>query len=97
MSVGSDDVLHLTLLGEAALNAECAVFVADEEGQIVAANDAMCEVAGLDRKALAAKRLDDVVPPGSYQAIATRVASLPYLLGFFMPQAGALRGRPRRR
>ncbi len=97
MSVPSDVLLHLTLLGEAAMNADCAVFVANEEGQIVAANDLLCDVAGLDREALLAKPLNEVVAPGSYQAIETRVASQPYLLGFFVPEVASHRRRRRPR
>lgn len=97
MSVPSDTLLHMALLGEAALNADCAVFVANEEGQIVAVNDLLCEAAGLERAALLAKRLDEVVAPGSYQAIETRVASQPYLLGFYVPETASHRRRRRPR
>jgi PAS domain S-box-containing protein len=87
----------MALLGEAALNADCAVFVANEEGRIVAVNDLLCEVTGLEREGLLAKRLDEVVAPGSYQAIQTRVASQPYLLGFFVPEVASHRRRRRPR
>lgn len=93
MSVSSEALLHMALLGEAALNADCAVFVANDEGQIVAVNDLLCEVAGLERPGILAKRLDEVVAPGSYQAIETRVASQPYLLGFYVPEAASHRRR----
>jgi PAS domain-containing protein len=96
MSVPGDALLHLTLLGEAALNADCAVFVANEEGQIVAVNDLLCDLLDLEREALLAKRLDDVVAPGSYEAIETRVASQPYLLGFFVPEVASHRRHRRR-
>jgi PAS domain-containing protein len=97
MNVPSETLLHMTLLGEAALNADCAFFVANEDGGIVAVNDLLCEVVGLEREALLAKRLDEVVAPGSYQAIETRVASQPYLLGFFVPEVASHRRRRRPR
>ena len=40
MNVPSETLLHMTLLGEAALNADCAFFVANEDGRIVAATTA---------------------------------------------------------
>ncbi len=46
MSARPDDVVQLTLLGEAAQNADCAVFVVSEEGEHIAANDCASELLG---------------------------------------------------
>ncbi|MHB8470257.1 MAG: PAS domain S-box protein [Gaiellaceae bacterium] len=52
MSSRSDDVLQLTLFGEAAQNADCAVLVVTDEGQVVAVNDAATEFLGYTREEL---------------------------------------------
>lgn len=121
MSSGPDDVLQLTLLGEAALNADCAVFLVSEEGEHVAANGAAVELLGYSRDELkrlpaqglgdgigamlaggqgpaqvALRRKDGSTVAGEYRAIATRVASLPYVLAFFVPADPPRRRRMRR-
>ena len=109
MSARPDDVLQLTLLGEAAQNADCPVFVVSEEGEHVAVNDAAADLLGytrdelkrvtvqalgasLDGGTVALRKKDGSTIEGEYRAIATRVASLPYVLSFFVPV-----DRPRRR
>jgi PAS domain S-box-containing protein len=106
----SDDVLQLSLLGEAAQNAEFAMFVVNDEGEHVALNDCVTRVLGYTRSELMklrAHELSDAVEPvlarakqsadvelrrkdgstvrGEYRAVATKVASLPYLLVLFTP------------
>lgn len=117
MSSRPDDVLQLTLLGEAAQNADCPVFVVSEEGEHVAVNDSAVDLLGYTRDELrrltvqelgdgldatlagkqgrarvALRKKDGTTVAGEYRAIATRVASLPYMLAFFVPA-----GPPRRR
>lgn len=121
MSARPDDVLQLTLLGEAAQNADCPVFVVSEEGEHVAVNDAAAELLGYTRdelRGLAVQELGDGIDAmllgrrgpatvtlrkkdgstveGEYRAIATRVASLPYVLAFFVPADPPRRRRLRR-
>ena len=113
MSSRPDDVLQLTLLGEAAQNADCPVFVVSEEGEHVAVNDAAADLLGYTRDELkrvtvqglgaspedgtvALRRKDGTTVEGEYRAITTRVASLPYVLAFFVPADPPRRRRARR-
>ena len=95
MTPDTDELLHLTLLGEAAKNADCIVYVANDEGQIVAMNDLLCEVTGLSRKQLAETQLDQLDLPGTDHRFTTRVASLPYTLGVVILDVSAHRRRRR--
>lgn len=121
MSSDPDDVLQQTLLGEAAQNADCAVFLVSEEGEHVAMNEAAAELLGYTRDELkrlpvqaigdgidamlvggqgpakvALRKKDGSTVAGEYRAIATRVASLPYVLAFFVPADPPRRRRLRR-
>ena len=93
MTPDSEELLHLTLLGEAAVNADCLLFVADENGQIVASNDLLSEVTGLSRAELAKTRADRLELQGTEYRIETRVASQGYTLWIVVPEVSGHRHR----
>jgi PAS domain S-box-containing protein len=54
MSIHADDLLQVTLLGEALEHLDVAVLVADESGVRIAVNHAACELTGYERDELLA-------------------------------------------
>jgi PAS domain S-box-containing protein len=60
MSIRADDLLQVTLLGEALEYLDVAVLVADESGGRVAVNQAACELTGYKRDELLALPTEDL-------------------------------------
>src|SRR5256885_2793365 len=56
----SEPLIQTSLLGEAIEHAPVAVFVADEDGQYVAVNQAACLLLGYDRSELLGMNVSDV-------------------------------------
>ena|SRR5436309_15140342 len=61
----SEPLIQTSLLGEAIEHAPVAVFVADEQGQFVAVNQAACVLLGYDRGELLQLSVTDVAPEGA--------------------------------
>jgi len=61
----SEPLIQTSLLGEAIEHAPVAVFVADEQGQFVAVNQAACVLLGYDRGELLQCSVSDISPDGS--------------------------------
>jgi|SRR5947207_620474 PAS domain S-box-containing protein len=58
----SEPLIQTSLLGEAIEHAPVAVFVADEQGQFVAVNQAACVLLGYDRGELLQLSVTDIAP-----------------------------------
>jgi len=56
----SEPLIQASLLGEAVEHGPAAVFVADEDGQYVAVNQAACALVGYTREELLALRVADI-------------------------------------
>jgi PAS domain S-box-containing protein len=56
----SEPLIQASILGEAVDHGPAAVFVADEEGRYVAANQAACSLLGYSREELLGLRVSDV-------------------------------------
>ena len=60
METGSLRILHQALLGEALMTGDSALFVTDDEGRYLAANDSALKLLGYTREELAAINARDV-------------------------------------
>ena len=60
MSVRDDDLVQVTLLGEALEHLDVAVLVADENGTRIAVNQAACELTGYEREELLALPIEEL-------------------------------------
>ncbi|MGN6800003.1 MAG: PAS domain-containing protein [Gaiellaceae bacterium] len=71
--VDIDRVIHGTLLGEAALTAEVAALLANEDGQYIAVNDEAVRLTGYERSELTAARMGSLGADESSRTMFRRI------------------------
>lgn len=69
------------LLGEAALNCDLAIFVADQDMRYVAANDCACRLVGYDREELLAMRVTDLAVAAGSDVLYTQMVEVGQAFG----------------